>query len=104
MDEENEVKKEIPHESLGEHTPTAKQLTSFNVMLSFIVSIIGTVLSMAVFGPLLGMGEELSGPLQINRPGVLERIRETVVQGKTEILRQDELVVSVVEQASPAVV
>lgn len=104
MHEEKKITDESLHETHGVVQPSAKQLASFNVMLSFIVSVIGTVLSMAVFGPLLGMGEELSGPLQINRPGILERIKETVVQGKTEILRQDELVVSVVEEASPAVV
>ncbi|MBI2056415.1 MAG: trypsin-like peptidase domain-containing protein [Candidatus Sungbacteria bacterium] len=89
---------------MQEYQPTTKQIAVFTVVLSFIVSIIGTVLSLGLFGPLLGVGEAISGPIQFNRPGILERIKETVVQDTTSVARQDELIVKVVADASPAVV
>lgn len=92
---------------MNEQQPTTRQIVLFTVLLSFIVSVIGTVLSLGILGPLLGMGEAASGgPIQFNKPGILERIRETVTEKETteRILRQDELVVKVVEEASPAVV
>ncbi|MBI2640582.1 MAG: trypsin-like peptidase domain-containing protein [Candidatus Sungbacteria bacterium] len=58
-----------------------------------------------MFGPALGLGEETSGPLLFNRPTILEKITETIIPKETErIVRQDELAVKVVEEASPAVV
>ncbi len=86
--------------------PTTHQIVLFTVLLSFIVSVIGTVLSLGILGPLVGAGEVAGGPIQFNKPGILERIRETVTEKETteRILRQDELVVKVVEEASPAVV
>ena len=91
---------------MEENQPTTRQLVIFTVVLSFIASMIGTVLTLGVMGPILGLGEEAGGPLQFNRPGILERIKETVTQKETQetILRQDELAVKVVEEASPAVV
>lgn len=89
---------------MQDQQPTTKQIAVFTVVLSFIVSIIGTVLALGVFGPLFGVGEAISGPIQFNRPGILERIKETVVQDTTSVARQDELVVKVVADASPAVV
>lgn len=86
--------------------PTTRQIVLFTVLLSFIVSVIGTTLSLGLLGPLLGTGDAAGGPIQFNKPGILERIRETVTEKEiTErILRQDELVVGVVEEMSPAVV
>lgn len=92
---------------MNDLNPTTRQLTVFTVLMSFIVSIIGTVLALGVFAPLFGIGEVGGGgPVQFNKPGILERIKETVVETETSerILRQDELVVKVVEAASPAVV
>lgn len=91
---------------MDENQPTTKQLVLFTVVLSFIVSMIGTVLALGVFGPLVGLGEEKGGPVFLNRPTILEKIKETITQKETSesILRQDELVVKVVEEASPAVV
>lgn len=89
---------------MDENQPTTRQLVIFAVVLSFIVSIIGTVLALGVFGSLLGLGEGGSAPLIFNKP--LEKIIETITQKETaeRVLRQDELVVKVVEEASPAVV
>lgn len=89
---------------MDENQPTTRQLVVFTVVLSFIVSVIGTVLALAVVGPILGVGEEGGAPLIFNKP--FERIRETIApQEVTEVVsRQDELVVKVVEAASPAVV
>ena len=89
-----------------EQQPTTRQIALFTVLLSFIVSVIGTVLSLGLLAPLLGTGEAAGGPIQFNKPGILERIRETVTEKETteRILRQDELVVKVVEDMSPAVV
>lgn len=91
---------------MDENQPTTRQLVIFTVVLSFIASMIGTVLTLGVMGPILGLGEESGGPLQFNKPGILERIKETVTQKETseKVLRQDELVVKVVEEASQAVV
>lgn len=94
---------------MNDLNPTTRQLIIFTVLMSFIVSIIGTVLALGVFAPLFGIGEAGGGgPVQFNKPGILERIKETVVQTETEVservLRQDELTVKVVEAASPAVV
>jgi len=54
---------------------------------------------MGVFG---GVSEDSSNPFVFNRPKILERIMET--QTSEAVVRQDELVVKVVESASPAVV
>lgn len=89
-----------------EQQPTTRQIVLFTVILSFIVSVIGTVLSLGVVGPLLGVGEAGGGPIQFNKPKILEKITERITERETteRILRQDELVVQVVESASPAVV
>lgn len=89
---------------MSENQPTTKQVVVFTVVLSFIVSMIGSVLALGVFGGLFGQGESGGGPLILNRP--LEKIKETITQRETQekVLRQEELVVSVVAQASPAVV
>ena len=89
-----------------EQQPTTRQIVLFTVVLSFIVSVIGTVLSLGIVGPLLGAGEATGGPIQFNKPRILEKITEKITERQTteRILRQDELVVKVVEEASPAVV
>ncbi len=80
--------------------PTTRQLIVFAVLLSFIVSVIGSVLTIGVFG---GISEGASNsPFVFNRPAILQKITEK--ETSELILRQDELVVQVVEQASPAVV
>ncbi len=88
------------------HEPTQKQVAAFTIVMSFIVSIVGTVLALGIFGPLLGLGEGSSAPFFINKPQLLQKITETVTERETaeRILRQDELVVGVVAEASPAVV
>ncbi len=89
---------------MSDNQPTTKQIVFFAVVLSFIVSVVGTVLTFGVLGPLAGA--ESTGQFVFNRPQILERIRETITQTQTaeRVLRQDELVVKVVEEASPAVV
>ena len=91
---------------MDDNQPTTRQLVVFSVVLSFIVSMIGTVLTLGIMGPIFGLGEDSGGPVLFNRPGILERIKETVTQKEVSerVLRQDELVVRVVEEASPAVV
>ncbi len=86
---------------MDENQPTTRQIVLFTVVLSFIVSIIGTVLTLGVFGPLFG-GDEGGGPILFNRPKILEKITER--ETTERVLRQDELAVKVVEEASPAVV
>jgi len=89
-----------------ENQPTTKQIIIFTVILSFIVSVIGTVLALGILSPLFSADEGYSTPFVFNRPKILEKITETITQKETQerILRQDELVVKVVEEASPAVV
>lgn len=90
-----------------ENQPTTKQLVIFTVVLSFIVSIIGVVLALSVLGPLFNSEEASGGPFVFNKPGILERITERVISPpeiSERILRQEELVVKAVEEASPAVV
>lgn len=91
---------------MNEHQTTTRQVVIFTVMLSFFVSLIGTVLGLGILGPLFSEGENVIRPFVFNRPRTLERIIEKITPGETQerILRQDELVVKAVETASPAVV
>lgn len=91
---------------LDQNQPTTRQIVVFSVVLSFIVSMLGTALSLGVFGPLFGIDQQAGGPFVFNRPKTLEKITERVINNETQekILRQDELVVKVVEESSPAVV
>ena len=90
---------------MDENQPTTRQLVLFTVVLSFIVSIIGTILALGVAGPIFGFGEGGdSAPFIFQRPKILEKITEKITETSERILRQDELIVQVVEQASPAVV
>lgn len=90
-----------------ENQPTTKQIIIFAVVLSFIVSVIGTILTLGILQPLFG-GDEIAAPFFFNRPQVLEkiteRVKEVVGETKERIVRQEELIVKVVEEASPAVV
>lgn len=85
----------------GEH-PTTRQVVVFTVVLSFIASIIGTILTLGVLGPIFDLTETSGGPFIFNKPAILEKITEK--ETKEKIIRQDEIVVQVVEKASPAVV
>ncbi len=90
---------------MDENQPTTRQLVLFTVILSFIVSMIGTVLALGVAGPLFGFGEGGdSAPFIFQKPKILERITEKITETSERILREDELVVQVVEEASPGVV
>lgn len=88
---------------MNENQPTTRQLVLFTVVLSFVVSIIGTVLSLGILGPLFETGDSLGGPT-IFKPKVLERITEIITKPTERLLDKEETVVNVVEQASPAVV
>ena len=89
-----------------DRNPTTKQIVLFTVVLSFIVSVIGTVLALGTIGPLFGLGEEGGGPILFNKPAIIDKIIETVTERETteRVIRQDELIVTVVETVSPAVV
>ncbi len=79
---------------------TARQLVLFTVVLSFVVSVIGTILALGVLGPLFGFGENPEAPFVFNRPKVLEKI----IGPEEKTPSHDDLVVSVVKQNAPAVV
>lgn len=83
-----------------ENQPTTKQLIIFTVILSFIVSILGSALTLGIFGG--GISDGAGAPFVFNRPAILEKITQKEVS--ESILRQDELVVQVVDQSSQAVV
>ena len=83
---------------MNEDQPTTRQLVLFTVVLSLIVSIIGTILALGIVGPLFGLGESEGVPLLFNRTKILEK------EATERILRQDELIVETVERVSPAVV
>ena len=88
---------------MNENQPTTRQLILFTVVLSFMVSIIGTVLSLGILGPLFETGDN-SSPFFFNRPKILERITEVISPQVGKFLDREETIVKVVEQASPAVV
>ena len=88
---------------MNEREPTTKQVIAFTILLSFIASILGTILTIGVLGPVLGWDQDgQGGPLIFNKPRQLEKIIEKETIERVE--RADELVVKVVESASPAVV
>ncbi len=93
--------------------PTTRQLILFSVVLSFVVSIIGTVLSLSVCGPLLAGREAASSVAVIyRRPTFLEKITQTTPEkakddangGVDATARPENTVEKVVAEASPAVV
>ena len=80
---------------------TSKQLVAFSLILSFIVSVISTVLALGAFGPLFGYGTSDSG---LNRQKILSSILGTPAPNGQQVVRQDEQVVGVVERVTPGVV
>ena len=88
---------------MKEQQPTIRQIVLFTVVMSFIVSLLGTVLALGVFGPLVSSGNSDTGPFIFNRPKILERITERLTPSE-HVLRTDELIVKAVDEASPAVV
>ncbi len=90
---------------MKENHPTTQQLILFTVIMSFVVSLIGTTLTLGVLGPIFE-SESASEPFFFNRPQkILERIvGTTTTEVQERVFRADELVVKTVEEASPAVV
>jgi len=88
---------------MKEQQPTTRQIVLFSVVLSFVVSVIGTTLALGVFGPLFGVGESGGAPILFSRPKIFQKIADKVAPPERQ-LRQDELIVKAVEEASPAVV
>lgn len=87
--------------NMDETKITTRQLVLFTVVLSFVVSVLGTILALGVLGPLFGFGEENGGaPFIFNRPQILQKIIGT----QEKNLSHDDLVVKAVKEASPAVV
>jgi len=92
-----------------EHQPTSQQLILFSVVLSFVVSIVGTILSLSVFGPLIAGSETGAGATIVyQRPSFLEKITQTTPEKiKDDVVvpaRPEDTVEKVVAAASPAVV
>ena len=73
------------------------------MVLSFVVSVIGTTLALGIFSPLFGAGEGGGAPILFSRPKIFQQIADKVVLPERP-LRQDEMIVKAVEEASPAVV
>ncbi len=86
---------------MKEQQPTVRQIVVFTIVMSFVVSVIGTTLSMGFIGPLFESGEN-TAPFFFNRPKILEKL----VQPDASDLaaRYDDAIVKVVADASPAVV
>lgn len=86
--------------------PTTKQMVAFTVLLSFIVSIIGTILTIGVFGPLSGAEDIAGGAVLFNKPRILEKVTEVVLEKEVSerVLRQEDVIVEIVERAAQAVV
>ena len=76
------------------------QLVLFTIVVSFMVSVVGTILALGVLGPLFGFGENAGAPFVFNRPQILQKIIGT----EQKIINHDDLVVKAVQDASPAVV
>ena len=79
---------------------TTRQLVLFTVVLSFMVSVFGTILGLGVLGPLFGFGENPEAPFVFNRPQILQKIIGT----EQKTVSHDERIVKAVQGASPAVV
>lgn len=85
---------------LDETKITTRQLVLFAVVLSFITSVIGTILALGVLGPVFGFGEDNIAPFVFNRPKILQQIIGT----EKKTLSHEELVIKAVQDSSPAVV
>jgi len=90
-------------EGMKEQQPTTRQIVLFSVVLSFVVSVIGTTLALGVFSPLFGVGESGGAPILFSRPNIFQQIAEKAVAPERP-LRQDEMIIRAVEEVSPAVV
>ena len=90
---------------MDKNHPTTQQLILFTVIMSFVVSLIGTTLTLGILGPIFE-SESSGDPFFFNRPQkILERIvGTTTTEVQERVFRADELVVKTVEEASPAVV
>lgn len=97
---------------MHENQPTTRQLIVFTVILSFIVSVAGTILSLSVFTPLLSGGDSGNGSSVIfNKRNFLEKITQTTPEKKQKdeennqkVVRQENTVEKVVADSAPAVV
>src|SRR3989338_1956686 len=88
---------------MNEREPTTKQVIAFTVLLSFIASILGTILTIGVLGPVLGWDQDgQGGPLIFNKPRQLEKIIKKKTQGPGQ--PPGERLPKVLETASPGVV
>ena len=88
---------------------TSKKLVVFSVAMSFVVAVIGTILALGVIGPVFGLGEvSNSAPFVFNRPKIIERIlpssEEEKPAAQEQIIREEGIVIRVVEASLPAVV
>ncbi|MBI2637773.1 MAG: hypothetical protein HYW88_02625, partial [Candidatus Sungbacteria bacterium] len=93
---EEEKKREKPSEP---HQVTSVQLIFFTILLSFVVSVAATILTVLFFS------EALIGARDFNVFRQILPIKEFATKETNEkILRQDELIVTVVKKASPSVV
>lgn len=80
---------------------TSRQLVLFAVVLSFVVSVLGTILALGVLGPLFGFFAQTdTSPFVFNRPKIIEKI----IGEEKKIPSHEELIIQAVEQTSPAVV
>ena len=87
-----------------ENQPTTRQVVLFTVVLSFIVSIIGTILTMGILGPLFITGDS-GAPFVFNRPAaVLDKlISPPATSGAVENNNEDAKV-AIIDKTSQAVV
>lgn len=88
------------------NNPTTKQFAVFTVLLSFIVSVVGTILTIGVLGPFTGAESAVGGAIFFNKPHSLERVTEVVHQTEVaeRVLRQEDVIVEIVELSAQAVV
>lgn len=84
---------------MDEHQVTTRQLVIFTVVLSFIVSVVGTVLTDGILGGSFSAGEGATGPFVFNRPKILQQLIES-----KPVVREEDQVVKAVQDASLAVV
>ncbi len=86
--------------NIDENKITTRQLVLFTVVLSFMVSVFGTILALGVLGPLFGFGGNEGVPFVLNRPKILEKIIGT----EQKVLNHDERIIRAVKDNAPAVV
>lgn len=93
---------------MEENQPTSKQVIAFTVLMSFITSIIGTVLTLGVLGPYStdNAGGLAIMPAPLKKPKVVEKVTEKVVEKRIEqkVISQEESMSEIMNKISPAVV